>query len=336
MSQHHQTQNETPLNVTLVALIFIVNFIIIGGLIYSNSTMAAPQPDGGQAVEVALAEPTQTPTALPPTFTPLPTLPPTTTLAPSATPTAVPTTTSTPESAAVVAAANAGGSDPDYDPALVAQGETLFLLCAACHGPDARGLPNLGKDLVESEFVLSLSDEELLAFVQTGRPLWDPMNTTGIDMPARGGNPALTDEDIMALIAYIRALASSNTGGVAESAGEPQAVAAAAQTSTSETGTSYDPALVSEGEQLFMQCAACHGPDARGLPNLGKDLVESEFVHSLSDEELLAFVQTGRPLWDPMNTTGIDMPPKGGNPALTDEQILAIIAYVRSLSASNN
>jgi disulfide bond formation protein DsbB len=34
---------------------------------------------------------------------------------------------------------------------------------------------------------------------------------------------------------------------------------------------------------------------------------------------------------DPLNTTGIAMPPKGGNPALTDGQIVDIVAYLRSI-----
>jgi len=86
------------------------------------------------------------------------------------------------------------------------------------------------------------------------------------------------------------------------------------------------------GEAQFQStCAACHGTDAKGLPNLGKDMTTSEFIASQSDAELLAFVKQGRPVSDPANTTGVDMPPKGGNPALTDEQILDIIAYIRTL-----
>ncbi|MCI0393757.1 MAG: cytochrome c [Chloroflexi bacterium] len=86
------------------------------------------------------------------------------------------------------------------------------------------------------------------------------------------------------------------------------------------------------GQTLFQQsCSACHGPDGKGLPNLGKDLTTSDFAKSQSDQELLAFVKQGRPASDPANTTGVDMPPKGGNPALSDEQILDIIAYVRTL-----
>ena len=60
-------------------------------------------------------------------------------------------------------------------------------------------------------------------------------------------------------------------------------------------------------------------------------LTTSEFLSTSSQAELLAFVKQGRPVGHPDNTTGIDMPPKGGNPALTDEQIVDIIAYLRTL-----
>lgn len=79
-------------------------------------------------------------------------------------------------------------------------------------------------------------------------------------------------------------------------------------------------------------CAACHGFDAHGIPGLGKDLITSPFVHSLSDADLLQFVITGRDSSSPDNTTGIPMPSRGGNPSLTDAQILDIIAYIRSES----
>lgn len=86
------------------------------------------------------------------------------------------------------------------------------------------------------------------------------------------------------------------------------------------------------GETLFQgTCAACHGPEAKGLPNLGKDLTASEFFQDSSDEELLAFIKVGRPADDPENTTGVAMLPKGGNPALTDENILDIVAFIRTI-----
>lgn len=86
------------------------------------------------------------------------------------------------------------------------------------------------------------------------------------------------------------------------------------------------------GVTLFQQsCASCHGPDAKGVTGLGKDMTTSAFVRGLSDQELLEFVKVGRSTSDPANTTGVDMPPKGGNPALSDAQILDIIAHMRSL-----
>jgi len=87
-----------------------------------------------------------------------------------------------------------------------------------------------------------------------------------------------------------------------------------------------------EGKTLFSQtCAACHGTDAKGLPHLGKDLTTSSFVGEKTDKELVNFVEQGRQPGDPLNTTGVAMPPKGGNPALTDQQLLDIISYVKQL-----
>jgi disulfide bond formation protein DsbB len=60
-------------------------------------------------------------------------------------------------------------------------------------------------------------------------------------------------------------------------------------------------------------------------------MTTSAFIKSQSDAQLLDFVKKGRPVSDPANTTKVDMPPKGGNPALTDAQLLDIIAYIRSV-----
>lgn len=96
-----------------------------------------------------------------------------------------------------------------------------------------------------------------------------------------------------------------------------------------ETVSTGDP--VAGEEQYNQVCIACHGPGGQGVEGLGKPFTTSDFVASQSDEELLEFIKQGRPIDHPDNTTGVDMPPKGGNPALTDEQILDIIAYIRSV-----
>jgi disulfide bond formation protein DsbB len=78
-------------------------------------------------------------------------------------------------------------------------------------------------------------------------------------------------------------------------------------------------------------CSACHGEDGEGVEGLGKALDTSAFVRSKSDKELTTFIKTGRPIWDAENTTGLDMPPKGGNPALTDDDLANIVSYIRVL-----
>ena len=184
---------------------------LLGFLGTTPSTVSTTIGQGGQdSTQVAMVS------TEPPTATPVPATP-TSTMLPPATFTAQPSSTSIPPTATVLpqptAEQVADTGTTAYDPALIAQGQQLFVSCSACHGPDAHGLPNLGKDLVISEFVHSLSDEDLLTFIKTGRPIWDTLNTTGVDMPPRGGNPTLTDEDLLAIIAYLRSLAAESGSG---------------------------------------------------------------------------------------------------------------------------
>jgi cytochrome c5 len=203
MSEYQQTRNTSHLNPNLVAFILISTFTIAGILILSNLKTPSLQSQDGGSAEVALAEftatvvPYHTPASPTSTSTPLPTA--TEVLL-------TPTVNNTPQTASDTGHGSTGNTTASYDPALVTQGEQLFLVCSACHGADARGLPNLGKDLVESEFIHSLNDQDLLTFIKTGRPSWDALNTSGIDMPPKGGNPAFSDEDILAIIAYLRSL----------------------------------------------------------------------------------------------------------------------------------
>lgn len=86
-----------------------------------------------------------------------------------------------------------------------------------------------------------------------------------------------------------------------------------------------------KGKELFVTCAACHGPNGEGVEGLGKDMTASEFIAGKSDAELVEFIKVGRAPDDPLNTTGVAMLPKGGNPALTDEDLNDIVAYIRTL-----
>ncbi len=93
----------------------------------------------------------------------------------------------------------------------------------------------------------------------------------------------------------------------------------------------HSAAAVDRGGQLFREsCAACHGIDAKGVANLGNQLAGSDFVNGKTDAELLAVVRAGRDLTSPDNTTGLVMPPSGGRPDLSDQDLLSIIAFIRA------
>jgi disulfide bond formation protein DsbB len=98
------------------------------------------------------------------------------------------------------AAASTFAGDP------VAGKEKFVSSCSACHGPEGQGVEGLGKDMRSSQFITERSDQELIEFIKAGRDPSDPLNTTGVGMPAKGGNPALTDEDLFDIVAYIRSL----------------------------------------------------------------------------------------------------------------------------------
>jgi len=109
--------------------------------------------------------------------------------------------------AALFLAACGGSAEPTYAPEDIAQGGEIFAsICSACHGADAKGLPNLGKDLTTSEYVKDNDDDTLLILLKEGRPSGHELNTTGVDMPPKGGNPALSDEDLLTIVAYLRSI----------------------------------------------------------------------------------------------------------------------------------
>lgn len=97
--------------------------------------------------------------------------------------------------------------------------------------------------------------------------------------------------------------------------------------SESGSGGTADRRTVRHGALVFQRtCATCHGADAHGLPDLGKDLTISEFFRDSTDEALLHFVQEGRVV-----EGGTSMPPRGGFPDLTDDEIRDAITYIRTL-----
>jgi mono/diheme cytochrome c family protein len=91
-------------------------------------------------------------------------------------------------------------------PQLIARGDSIFHVssCTDCHGRTAKGTAH-GPDLTSGMFVqIEGRYDEIVKIITTGVPeakITDPSFPE--PMPARGGTPPLTDEQIRALAAYI-------------------------------------------------------------------------------------------------------------------------------------
>jgi disulfide bond formation protein DsbB len=97
---------------------------------------------------------------------------------------------------------------------------------------------------------------------------------------------------------------------------------------------SLDLAAIQRGRTVFLKsCTACHGPQGEARPRLGKDLRISKFIADKSDQQMVMFLKLGRNTWDKDNTTGVAMPPKGGNPMVTDQDLTDIVQFIRFLQA---
>lgn len=246
----------------------------------------------------------------------------------AALPTASPTSVATalPTATAIAAAQQTTA----YDPAVVAQGQAIFgSVCFACHGPDAKGIPGLGKNLIASSFVHGLTDEQLLQFVIKGRDTSDPLNTTGVAMPPRGGNPSLTDDQLRAVIAFIR------TQTILDNAAQTAPTSAPALPTAVPLVATVLPTRIPVTPQAFTpqtayawSCAGCHGADGKGNGVFGPGILSSSLLTDRA--ALLAFLTNGNPSADPR--TAFPHPARGGYPQLNDEQLSALTDYVISLA----
>jgi mono/diheme cytochrome c family protein len=105
---------------------------------------------------------------------------------------------------AVCACGPARVPQPEVDTARAAR--LYQTSCAPCHGQRGEGIRGLGPGLAGSLFLRSRSDAEIVRFLVRGRPATDPDNRTGVVMPPRGGNAALSDDDLVTLARWLRTL----------------------------------------------------------------------------------------------------------------------------------
>jgi mono/diheme cytochrome c family protein len=87
------------------------------------------------------------------------------------------------------------------------------------------------------------------------------------------------------------------------------------------------------GEQLYQQrCASCHQPDGRGIEGSFPPLAASEFATTADPTVPIMVVLYG--MHGPVTVHGVQysglMPPYGMGIQMSDEEVAAVLTYVRS------
>jgi cytochrome c oxidase cbb3-type subunit 3 len=170
-------------------------------------------------------------------------------------------------------------ADPQLMQAVRQTGPALFAdNCAACHGAEAKG--NKGfPNLTTTSWLWGGSPEAIFETIRIGINSDHPKSRTS-QMPAFGRDQVLSAPDIESVVSYVRTL--SNLAAAKEAA----------------------PGEIEKGKALFAaNCAACHGPDAKGSTESGApNLTDAWWIYGGDRETISTTVWGGRqghmPTWE--------------------------------------
>ena len=143
------------------------------------------------------------------------------------------------------------------DPQGRAMGERLFLTyCSQCHGSDARGAKGY-PNLADGDWLYGGDPAVILASILDGR------NGVMPPMGAAVGGP----DGVKELANYVLSL----------------------------SGSTHDAKLAEAGKAKFTVCAACHGPEAKGNPQLGApNLTDKVWLYGGSLATISETIDKGR------------------------------------------
>jgi mono/diheme cytochrome c family protein len=169
----------------------------------------------------------------------------------------------------------------------------------------------------------------------------DRENTTGIEMPAKGVNPSLTDDDIRALWSFLRSETANleapqvvdeatTTQGETNATIDSSTVETAAFTAIVPDGSLDVSELAFDPQSAYMwSCSGCHGADGGGVDGLGPALSESDLVDDESGDGIFEFLTNVSPVASPEE--GFPHPYRAEPLILSDAQIRELIAYIFTL-----
>lgn len=198
-------------------------------------------------------------------------------------------------------------------PASARSGEQVFkTVCTACHETGVAGAPKIGDKAAWGPRIKQ-GLQALLHSALNGKNA----------MPAKGGNPSLSDDEVARAVVYL-----ANHSGA--SFKEPAAAKPAAQEKTAQekpqaaapqqAAASPAKPAAGEGKKIYDSvCMACHMTGVAGAPKLGDKAAWAPRLQQGMD----ALVQSA------LKGKGA-MPPKGGNPGLPDADVRAAVEFMAS------
>ena len=205
-------------------------------------------------------------------------------------------------------------------------GEEVFgAVCTACHTAGLLGSPKFGDKAAWAPRIAQ-GYETLVSHAINGIR----------SMPARGGNAELTDGEMHNAVVYMANAAGAKftvpaAGAAPATTVVADATAAApppATVAAMPTATSAQPAKVSEaavvkvkaksGEEVYKAvCSACHNVGLLGSPKFGDKAAWAPRIAQGQDTLVSHAINGIR-----------SMPARGGNPALSDEEVGNAVAYM--------
>ena len=208
----------------------------------------------------------------------------------------------------VVAAASGGTQAPKTGE------EVVKAVCAACHASGALNAPKIGDSGAWGKLAAEGLDH-LAASAIKGKNA----------MPAKGGNPSLSDLEIARAIVYManqsgQKLKEPEAKAADKKADAKPAVAAAAPA----PGAAAAPAATAavDGKAIYEKnCVACHMAGVAGAPKAGDKTAWAPRIAEGKDH-----------LYDQAIKGKGAMPPKGGNANLSDAEVKAAVDYLVSLA----
>ena len=228
-------------------------------------------------------------------------------------------------------------------PKVFKTGEQVFAaVCTACHTAGVAGAPKIGDNAAWAPFIKA-GYESLLNVALHGKG----------GMPAKGGNPTLSDYEVARAVVYManksgaslpEPAAPAEEGAKKEEAAAPAAAAPApaapAPAAAAPAPAAAAPAVAAPAAAAPAPAAAAPAPQQAAVNPAGEKLYKSVCFACHATGVANAPKFGDKAAWEPYIKTGMDamvkiamqgkppMPPKGGAATATEEDIRAAVQYM--------